>query len=191
MLPAKPIGMIAQSFLAFILATGLSITCSFSQNLRITCEAPDDTVSISEPILIKVVLHNTSNAKDKLPDGFHVKSNYFPNGLDFPQEGIELYFNFSPIAPEAKVFIERLSVIKPTKFYAIRSGKETEFEVDISRHLNYIRKVLKKENREIPLNVVYSLTCRASNSLYFLDEKKISTMFMNIQSEPVTFYVSR
>lgn len=183
--------MIVQKILALILVTGVSITCSFSQKLRITCKARNDTVSISEAIFIKVVVHNTSTTKVILPEGFHVKSNYLPNGLDFPLEGIELYFDISPAAPQAKVFIEGLSVLKPVKFYAIRSGKEKEFEVDIGKHLNYIRKFLQNENLEIPLNVVYSLTCRASNSLYSLDEKKASTMFMNILSEPVTFYVSR
>jgi hypothetical protein len=151
----------------------------------------NDTVSFSEPFFIKVLLQNTSKNKIKLPQGFHVKSNYLPNGLDFPQEGVELYFEISPTTPEAKVFIEGMSVIKPIRFYVIRPGREKEFEVDISKHLVYIRKFLHQENLEIPLNVVYSLTCRVSNSLYFMDETKTSAMFKDVKSMPVTFYVTQ
>ena len=182
--------MIVRRILVLVLITGVSLTYSFSQDLKLTCGIANDTVSISKPFFIKVLLQNTSKKKIKLPQGFHVKSNYLPNGLDFPLEGIELYFNIFPTAPEAEVFIEGLSVIKPSQFYVVRPGNEKEFTVDIGKHLEYIREFLEKENPEIPLNVVYSITCRASNSLYFLEETKDSTMFMDIQSQPLTFYLS-
>ena len=177
--------------LALILVLEVGLTYSFSQDLKITCKIANDTVSFSEPFFIKVLLQNTSKKKVKLPQGFHVKSNYLPNGLDFPQEGIELYFEISPTTPEEKVFVEGLSVIKPIRFYVIKPGKEKEFEVDISKHLVYIRNYLHEENLAIPLNVVYSVTCRASNSLHFLDETNTSTMFKDVQSMPVRFYVSQ
>lgn len=180
-----------RQILALLLVLGVSFTYSFSQDLKITCKIADDTVSFSEPFFIKVLLQNTSKNKIKLPQGFHVKSNYLPNGLDFPQEGIELFFEISPTTPEAKVFIEGLTVIKPVRFYVLRPGKQKEFEVDISKHLVYIQHFLLKENLKIPLNVLYSITCRASNSLYFLDETNTSTMFKDIKSLPIKFYVSQ
>lgn len=182
--------MIVRSILGLGLVLGVSLTYSFSQDVKITCTMANDTVSFSEPVFVKVLLRNTSKKKIRLPYGFHVKSNYLPNGLDFPQEGIELYFEISPATPEAKVFIEGLQVVKPTRYDVIKPGREKEFEVDLGKHMVYIRKYVEEANLEIPLNVVYSITCRASNRFHFMDETETSALFRDVQSEPVKFYVS-
>lgn len=184
--------MTCRLVIAIMLVVFTSALDVCSQNLKVTCEAVEDTVSINGPVILKVRLQNISRRTVRLPEGFHITSSLLPNGLKFPLEGIQLDFEIRPALREAKLFVEGLTVIKPNTFYKVRPGRHVEFEVDLGPHIQYVNDFLREEGLSFSTNLVYSITCSAANRWTYKHKGTESGAFERIESsDDAKVYVFR
>jgi len=148
--------------------------------------AEKDTLSLSRPISLTLILTNQSKKPVYIPSNFTQCSNLFPNGTTDDRSGGSIEYQLTPSDKFASVYEENLTSRWPKTFIKIRPHSSHIFKVNIIPDINEFNTMNAGDSSQVKTNSVYKLTLTYSNH-WQMKGNEANTFLGEIKSNDVKF----